>query len=241
MITYCTHSNIGGRAVNEDSFKVVDKGDKKLFVVADGLGGHGKGEVASALVTKVMESLFDEKSKIKNFLEPAVAAAQDILINEQRKMNAADQMKTTVVALMIDKKEARWIHCGDSRAYRFENNQAAERTLDHSIPQMLVLTKDIKEEEIRYHSERNIVLNVMGTKWEEPQYEQGKILKMKKCQAFLLCTDGFWELITESYMEKFLKESSSVDEWMQKMVEVVNENGIGKNMDNNTAIAVWCK
>lgn len=240
MITYSTYTDVGGRKLNEDSLKVVDLGEKKLFVVADGLGGHGKGEVASALVADVISSLFDEKSSIKKFLEPAVNAAQDILTQEQVKLKAEDEMKTTVVALMIEKNKARWIHCGDSRAYRFYKNVYAERTLDHSIPQMLVKTKDIKEEEIRYHSERNIVLRVIGTKWERPQHEIGKIMKIKKCQAFLLCTDGFWELITENYMEKFLKESSTVGEWLNKMVEMVKENGVGKNMDNNTAIAVWC-
>lgn len=240
MITYSTYTDVGGRKLNEDSLKVVDLGTKKLFVVADGLGGHGKGEVASALVTDVISSLFNEKSSIKKFLGPAVSVAQDILMQEQVKLKVKDGMKTTVVALMIEKNKARWIHCGDSRAYRFYENEYEERTLDHSIPQMLVKTKDIKEEDIRYHSERNMVLKVMGAKWESPEYELGKIMSIKKCQAFLLCTDGFWELITENYMEKFLKESSTVNEWLNKMVEVVKENGVGKNMDNNTAIAVWC-
>lgn len=240
MITYSTYSDIGGRKVNEDSFKVVDLGDKKLFVVADGLGGHGKGEIASALVTDIISSYFEENNSIKNCLESAVSAAQEVLLEKQIELKAKDEMKTTVVALMIDKNKARWIHCGDSRCYRFYENKYAERTLDHSVPQMLVRMKLIREEDIRYHSERNLVLKVMGTKWEKPQYESGQIMKMKKCQAFLLCTDGFWELVTESYMEKFLKESLSVDEWLNKMVEVVKDNGYGEKMDNNTAIAVWC-
>lgn len=241
MITYSTYTDIGGRNINEDSLKVVDLGEKKLFVVADGLGGHGKGEVASSLVTEVISSLFSEKSSIKSFLEPAVIAAQDILMQKQVQLKVKDGMKTTVVALMIEKDKARWIHCGDSRIYRFYENKYVERSLDHSIPQMLVKTKDIREEDIRYHSERNMVLKVMGTKWESTECEIGKVKKIKKCQAFLLCTDGFWELITENYMEKFLRESSTVSDWLNKMVEVVKENGLGKNMDNNTAIAIWCE
>ena len=116
-----------------------------------------------------------------------------------------------------------------------------KRTLDHSIPQMLVLAKEIKEEDIRYHSERNIILKVMGTKWENPQYEITGIEKIKKIQAFLLCTDGFWELITENHMEKYLEESSSVNEWLDKMSKHVKQSGKGKDVDNNTAIAVWCE
>lgn len=241
MITYCMHTDIGGREINEDSLRIVDMGDKKLFVVADGLGGHGRGEVASGIVTDVMKSLFDKKVSIKNYLEQTVVAAQEILMKEQIKQNAKNEMKTTLVALMIDKKKAKWIHCGDSRLYCFSKNKILKRTVDHSIPQMLVLTKEIKEEDIRYHKERNIVLKVMGTKWESPQYEPSKIEKIKKIQAFLMCTDGFWELITEDYMERYLADSKNVEEWLGKMAEHVKQNGNGKNMDNNTAIAVWCE
>ena len=56
----------------------------------------------------------------------------------------------------------------------------------------------------------------------------------------MLCSDGFWELIDEKQMCKLLKNSSTVEEWMQAMVEVIKQNGIGKNMDNYTAIALWC-
>lgn len=241
MITYSVYSDIGNRAVNEDSYQIADLGEKLLFIVADGLGGHGKGEVASGLVTQVMNGMFDGKCTIKKFLEESVTVAQDVLLQRQIEFNVKEQMKTTVVALMIDKNKVKWIHCGDSRLYRFYKNNIVERTLDHSIPQMLVLTKDIREEEIRFHPERNIILNVLGAKWEEPQYEVSKDVKLKKCQAFLLCTDGFWEFITEDYMISLLQEKSTVEEWLNAMVEIVKQNGKGKDMDNNTAIAIWCE
>lgn len=240
MITYSIYTDVGSREINEDSARVREIGDKKIFVVADGLGGHGRGEVASGLVADFISSFLNEKSSIKNYLEYSVQAAQDALMEEQEKQKARNEMKTTVVALMIEKNKAKWSHCGDSRLYRFYKNKMEERTLDHSIPQMLVLTHEIKEEEIRHHSERNLVLKVMGSKWEKPQYDVSKKVNIKKCQAFLLCTDGFWELITEDYMERFLQESKSVDEWMEKMAAVVKKNGENTNMDNNTAIAVWC-
>ena len=109
MITYSTYTDIGGREINEDSFRVVDLDGKKLFLVADGLGGHGKGEVASGIVADVIASLFDNNCSIKNFLEQSVLAAQKILMEEQQKQNATNEMKTTIVALMIDKKKAKWI------------------------------------------------------------------------------------------------------------------------------------
>ena len=70
-------------------------------------------------------------------------------------------------------------------------------------------------------------------------YELMKPLPLKKCQAFLMCSDGFWELIDEKDMCALLKQSDTVEEWMQAMVEVVKENGKDRNMDNFSAIAIW--
>ena len=174
-----------------------------------------------------------------NFLPSAFEAAQSILLSEQADRNAKRKMKTTCVALVVDDKNAYIGHIGDSRLYVFYKNKVKYRTLDHSIPQMLVLSKEIKESEIRHHPERNYVLRVMGVNWEEPMYEISKTEKLKKCQAFLLCTDGFWELILEDDMCRLLKESDSPEEWLNTMTEIVKQNGEGKNMDNYSAIAVW--
>ena len=72
-------------------------------------------------------------------------------------------MKTTVVVLHIKNKNARWAHVGDSRLYFFKNKKLIERTLDHSVPQNLVVCKEIKEKDIRYHADRNRLLRVLGT------------------------------------------------------------------------------
>ena len=111
--------------------------------------------------------------------------------------------------------------------------------MDHSIPQMLAMAGDIKESEIRFHKERNILLRVMGEKWERPMQEILKPMPLRKCHAFLLCSDGFWEFITEDEMLRLLKGSSTVQDWLDQMASIVKKNGEGRNMDNNTAIAVW--
>ena len=113
------------------------------------------------------------------------------------------------------------------------------RTLDHSIPQMLVMSGEITESEIRNHPDRNILLRVMGAEWDGPAYELLKPVPLRKCQAMLLCSDGFWELIDEACMCDCLKKSNSVEEWMAYMSEIVKINGKDKDMDNYTAVAVW--
>ena len=113
------------------------------------------------------------------------------------------------------------------------------RTLDHSVPQMLVNIGEIDEDEIRNHPDRNRLLRVMGAEWETPQYQYSEKIPLKKGQAFLLCSDGFWELITEKMMIRFLRRADSVDEWLDTMMDYVEEKGKEKNMDNYSAIAVW--
>ena len=239
MLLYSNKTNRASRAVNEDSIGCFSNGVNHCFVVCDGLGGHGMGDIASQLVVDVFESRFSQSESMTDFLPSAFEAAQAILMREQVERNAKNKMKTTCVALADKKKNAYIGHIGDSRLYVFYKNKVKYRTLDHSIPQMLVLSKEIKESEIRHHPERNYVLRVMGVNWEEPMYEISKTEKLKKCQAFLLCTDGFWELILEEDMCRLLKESGSPQEWLNQMTEIVKQNGEGKNMDNYSAIAVW--
>ncbi len=241
MITYTVFTDRGGREVNEDSARVFEKDGKKCLVLCDGLGGHGKGEVASALVVEAVGQIFNSAQKIdEDFLRSAFQLSQEALIDEQIRQDAKTDMKTTAVAMYIDGNKVRWGHVGDSRLYAFAKNKVKLRTLDHSVPQMLVFAREIKEKQIRNHPDRNRLLRVMGIEWEKPMYELAEQTQLEKYQAFLLCSDGFWELIDEKQMCKLLKNSSTVEEWMQAMVEVIKQNGIGKNMDNYTAIALWC-
>ncbi|MGN0165878.1 MAG: PP2C family protein-serine/threonine phosphatase [Lachnospiraceae bacterium] len=239
MLKYAVFTNIGGRKVNEDAVGAFEKDGRHCFVVCDGLGGHGMGEVASELVKKTIGEQFNKTDEMENFLGQAIITAQNILMAEQSVRQVPQKMKTTVVSLVADDETAYIGHVGDSRLYVFNKNKVKLRTYDHSIPQMLVWSGEIKEKEIRNHPDRNLVLRVMGTPWEQPMYELKEPLPLKKCQAFLLCTDGFWELIEEKEMCRLLKKAKNVEEWLFDMVEVVKQNGKCREMDNFSAIAVW--
>ena len=240
MLKYASLTDSGCRERNEDSIIIAEHGAMSLFVVCDGLGGHGSGDVASSLVCEVMENQFKLCYDSSSFLGESFSIAQDVLIGEQIAQHARNKMKTTCVALIVDKDTARIGHIGDSRLYIFNHNRIKKRTLDHSIPQMLVLSHRLKDSQIRNHPERSMVMRVMGVEWESgPQYELMNPIPLKKCQAFLLCTDGFWELIEDNEMEKCLRLASEPQEWIDLMTDIVKANGIGKNMDNYSAIAVW--
>ena len=160
-------------------------------------------------------------------------------MDEQVRSNAAKKMKTTAVCLVTDRRNAYIGHVGDSRLYVFQHDKVSFRTKDHSIVQMMASMGEIRDEEIRNHPDRNTLLRVMGIEWEKPQYEIEPVIPLRKCQAFLLCSDGFWELITEDQMCNMLSESKSASRWLDSMVRIVKENGKDKEMDNNSAIAVW--
>ena len=239
QLSFAKITNAGSRPINEDSIGVFTKEEKSGFVLCDGLGGHGLGEVASKLVVDVFQQEFDMGCKSKKIICDTLEAAQTLLLDEQRRQNAPDKMKTTAVLAIADHRHLQIGHIGDSRAYIFRKNTVLKRTLDHSVPQMLVLSKEIRDSQIRNHPDRNMLLRVMGIQWEDQSYELMRPIPLRKVQAVLLCSDGFWELIDEDCMCQCLKDANTVDEWLQTMDTIVQINGKGKNMDNYSAIAVW--
>ena len=238
---YAYISKPGTRDNNEDSALAIERNTDFLFIVADGLGGHGKGEVASALVIESFKECFDEGSIApENFIQEAIMTAQNRIIDEQREKRASHEMKSTCASLLISHGKCHIGHVGDTRVYVMHRNKIILQTLDHSVPQMLVMYGDIKEKHIRNHPDRNRLLRVIGVEWESPQHELAEMLPLIECQAFLLCTDGFWELCDEKKMCSYLKKSRDADEWLNLMVEEIEKNGKDTDMDNYTAIAVIC-
>lgn len=240
-IEYFEFTNKGDREINEDSIVVLEKQDKYCFAVCDGLGGHGRGEVASSIATSAFADTFYCSENLENLIGESIELAQSRILKRQAEEGKPNEMKTTAVALAIDGDVAYCGYVGDSRLYRFQKNKFKRRTLDHSVPQMLALAGDIKEKDIRRHPDRNRLLRVVGMEWEEPQYELEPPLELKKDTAFLLCTDGFWDFIDEKAMQKALKKSKSAKEWCEEMVCIVRENGREEDMDNFSAITVFCK
>lgn len=230
----------GSREINEDYVAYRLKDDALIAVVADGLGGHDKGEVASEHVATYIVEHYSFEEPLQESLGKVIKAAQLSLLERQKAENSRkNAMKTTVVVLVIKGKTAYFAHVGDSRGYCFRKFRRYSRTIDHSVPQYLVLAGDIKEEEIRHHSQRSSLLRVLGTPWEKDAFELSKKISLKSARAFLLCSDGFWELIDEKAMQKLLKRSASPDEWVAAMTERVEQNGRGTKMDNFTACAVF--
>ena len=241
MITYAVLSKDGGREINEDSVGYTKLGRRFLFALADGLGGHGGGDHASKCAVEKSLSALDEQP-CSSVLSRCFLEAQSFVLDEQIRLNMQKEMKTTLACLLAeDEKKAVWGHIGDSRVYYFSKSKLITRSLDHSVPQMLVSTGEIKESQIREHEDRNRLLRVIGVEWPSPRYELSREIDLKSGDSFLLCSDGFWELIHEKLMQKHLKASPTPDKWLESMEREVLKNGKNKSMDNYSAIAVYIR
>ena len=240
MINYTLFTNQGDRDYNEDAVGMEHVDDKYCFILADGLGGHGGGAEASALVVAQVKKVFAKEREVSvKCMEKCFETAQKELLSSQKAQGRENEMKTTLVVLMMDEHKVLWGHIGDSRLYLFKKGKYVLHTLDHSVPQMLVNLGEIKEKDIRHHEDRNRLLKVMGIEWDEPKYQISEEMERTPDMSFLLCSDGFWELIEEKKMESDFFWSKTPQSWVSKIEKRVKKNGKNVNMDNYSAIAVW--
>lgn len=240
--TYDSLTSVGGRSVNEDSVKIAVRPSGEILVLlADGLGGHGMGDKASQLVVeKAAEFFLSSMEKDPDvLLANCFQYAQNALMEEQLRLRAESKMKSTLVALLVQENTVKYGFVGDSRLYWFRNAKFVQRSLDHSVPQMLVQQGEIKEKDIRHHEDRNRLIRVLGIEWNQPKYELSDSISVQPGDSFLLCSDGYWEWILENKMAKYLKKAATPGEWLKTMEAEIQKNGRKANMDNYTAAAVF--
>ena len=226
MISYAQISNKGDREYNEDRVTLCKKAKRYVFGLADGLGGHGHGDVASALAMEALQEQ-EETEELRESLAGCFEIAQNKVEIEKNNRSECAGMMTTLTVLELRKAQIGWGHIGDSR------------TLDQSVPQMLVNMKEIQESEIRHHPDRNRLLCSIGMEWEDKPYRIDEVIRREGKQQFLLCSDGFWEYIEETDMERLLQKSLTPRQWLKRMEKLVRINGKEYEMDNYSAVAVW--
>ncbi|MCL2573825.1 MAG: protein phosphatase 2C domain-containing protein [Defluviitaleaceae bacterium] len=240
-VSYAAATCIGGRESNEDSVLALELDSRYCFVVADGLGGHGAGDIASKLLTGIFEREFGNAKDCRGFLKHAFDVAQQELLALQAEKGAVNQMKTTAVAACIINGKIAWGHAGDSRLYHYKKGILAGRTLDHSVPQMLVASGEIKEDEIAKHPDRSRLLRAFGDKWDVPKYEISKEVNLRKNSAFLLCTDGIWEHVSKEILMPPKDVDANADSWLAAIMDDMTRlQDIDSeiDMDNYSVISV---
>lgn len=226
-------SQVGGRACNEDIALLAQAGACTLAVVADGLGGHGGGDVASQTAAAVMEAVFADSPMLDiEAMDLAIQAANQAVLARQ---TPQQEMKSTLVALFAGPGQATYGYLGDSRLYHFSGGQLMFQTQDHSVSQMAVQVGEIEPGQIRHHADRHKLLRALGA---APQAQPGLgTVATAPGDAFLLCSDGFWELVLEEEMAADLRAARNAEDWLKKMHKRLKKQ-LDEHSDNYSAVAV---
>lgn len=234
MLDIASYTDIGGRPRNEDTVRYTTQGEQALcLVLADGLGGHGGGELASAAAAQSICQSWDGTADAQR-LKALVREANLRVLALQTPQCA---MKTTAAVLTLAGKQAVWAHVGDSRLYYFHDGKLDFQTRDHSAAQLGVLLGDITTDQIRFHEDRSRVLRALGQD-DELTVDTGQQELDGGKHAFLLCSDGFWEYVLEPEMEQDLASAAGPEDWLERMRWRLKKR-IPADNDNNTAAAVW--
>jgi serine/threonine protein phosphatase PrpC len=189
-------SRKGGRPYNEDRVAYAYTQDALVMVLADGMGGHSHGEVASQLTVQVITSLFQSRAnptlpELSSFLLDGIYAAHDAINEYALRKRMTDPPRTTCVVCVVQKGMACWAHVGDSRLYHFSRRDALFRTHDHSAVQQLFDEGVISEAEMATHPDRNKLYNSVGG-YMLPDIELEQPTRLHEGDVLLMCTDGVW-------------------------------------------------
>lgn len=233
-------SRKGGRQANEDRVGYAFTNESLVLALADGMGGHLRGDLAAEILIREVLRMFRDMARpdlpnCAEFLLDAIYAAH-AAINEfalQKRMK--DPPRTTCVVCVMQHDKAWWAHVGDSRLYHFSDNRLVARTLDHSAVQQLVSNGLLDEADMNKHPERNKLLNGLGG-YILPNIELSDEVHLNMGDVILICSDGFWSnLDTESMISTLrahpLRDAASL--LMDQSEEVAGGQG-----DNLSVVAM---
>lgn len=223
-------SHIGRvRASNQDS----GYAGTHLFLVADGMGGHAGGDVASSLATQAVTAVADERFEsieiAREQLVDAVKNSAAELVEAVREHQDLSGMGTTVSALLRHNNQVVIAHIGDSRIYRFRDGVLEQITTDHTFVQKLVETGRITPEEAMVHPRRNVLMRVLGD-FDGSVDIDSAILDTLPGDRWLLCSDGLCGFVTESAIAEVLADEPDAAKAAQRLIEMTLDRGAPDNV-----------
>ena len=231
-------SRKGGRDKNEDRMGYCYTRDSGLFALADGMGGHPEGEVASQLALQTLAAMFqrDAKPVLKDpmrFLHDAIIAGHHQLIRYATEKALIDTPRTTIVACVLQGNAAYWAHCGDSRLYLVRGDKLVARTRDHSYSELQHTLSQVVPMGERFN--RNVLFTCLGSPGKPVVDTVGPLI-LQQHDRLLLCSDGLWGTVSDDIITKQLT-SRSISDSVPELVEQALRKG-GAKSDNVTLLAV---
>lgn len=235
IMRYAARSDVGRvRAKNDDSAYV----GRHLAVVADGMGGHAGGDVASAATVLDMIHLdrddYDvEAGEADTVLADEIQTANSLLSELVHMNPKLAGMGTTVTALLLAGGKLHFAHIGDSRAYRLRNGKFEQVSVDHTFVQRLIDEGRLRPEEAETHPHKNVLMRVLGDVDASPELDLD-VLDVEPGERWLLCSDGL-NYVAGHVVERTVRETKSLRECTEKLVDLTLEAG---SPDNVTVVMV---
>ncbi len=226
IINSAKYSCAAGHEINEDS--CLCSAERGIFIVADGLGGHSDGEKASLAAVDYFEENCLGGYTSERLSELLEGANTEVI-------KKGDGGKTTVAAAFTENGYFHYANAGDSRVYYFRDGRIIAQTKDHSVCQASVDMGMIRPEDIRGNEDRSRLLKVLGSEEKLNIKKSYPPIKIRNGDAFLVCSDGFWEYIYETEMEADLLKSDNSETWLKYMMKrhILRAENKG---DNYTAV-----
>ncbi len=229
-MNYATVTDIGRvRKLNEDSCYY---NDSELFpygIVADGMGGHAAGEVASSMLVDILQNhLVNKLGQKLDYVEAgeevrhAIIAANGIIYNYSKEHYKVMGMGTTVSFAMLYKKKLITAQVGDSRVYLIKGNKIEQITKDHSYVQELLTRGEITPEEAKNHPKKNFITRAIGV---EDYIKVDVSINDYKGGIVFICSDGLTNLVEDNEILKAIKGSKDLQKTAQELVDLANERG----------------
>lgn len=233
-------SRKGGRDKNEDRMGYRYTRDAGLFALADGMGGHPEGEVASQLALQTLAALFQRDAKPilaepLKFLHEAIIAGHHQLLRYATEKALIDTPRTTVVACLMQGNAAYWAHCGDSRLYFVRGDKLIARTRDHSYSELQETLSQVVPVGERFN--RNVLFTCLGSPGK-PVVDTAGPLLLQPHDRVLLCSDGLWGSVSDAVITEHLT-ARAISDAVPELVELALRTG-GAKSDNVTVLtAEW--
>ena len=223
------------RAVNQDAYYLPEAGES-FAVVADGMGGHKAGEVASAMaVSEFTRWLRCAPVPTEETVNYAVHEANRIIHRTAQRETDKSNMGTTLVSVWVDDEQVIECNVGDSRAYLLRDGTLTQISRDHSLVGELVEEGKITKQEAMHHPHKNYITRAIGTSsMVQPEI---RTLDRKSGDVWLLCSDGMSNYIEDGELERILREQADRAKCVKKLIDLALERG---GADNITVVLVDC-
>ncbi|EKN64110.1 protein serine/threonine phosphatase [Neobacillus bataviensis LMG 21833] len=226
------------RQNNEDSGGTfVNKDGHRLAIVADGMGGHRAGDVASKMSVAHLQESWEQTEGIKTaddaekWLRTHIIEVNQLVFDHANNHEECDGMGTTIEAVIATNQFATIAHVGDSRCYIFNDSGFQQLTEDHTLVNELVRTGQITKEDAEHHPRKNVILRAIGT--EQDVKIDTKTIIFEEGDILLLCSDGLSNKVKEDQMISILHSEDTLEQKALSLINRANENG---GEDNITLI-----